>query len=89
MASIQQTPQGPVLVLKESALQQKGKDAQNNNIQAAKLVADLVKSSLGPRCLDNMLVVSLGDVTITYDVATILIEIDVQHPGAKLMVDFA
>ena len=49
MASIQQTPQGPVLVLKESALQQKGRDAQKNNIAAAKLVAELVKTSLGPR----------------------------------------
>ncbi|MFB5598566.1 MAG: thermosome subunit beta, partial [Nitrosopumilaceae archaeon] len=89
MASIQQTPQGPVLVLKESALQQKGKDAQNNNIQAAKLVADLVKSSLGPRGLDKMLVDSLGDVTITNDGATILKEIDIQHPAAKMMVEIA
>ncbi|HXW03240.1 MAG TPA: thermosome subunit beta [Nitrosarchaeum sp.] len=89
MASIQQTPQGPVLVLKESALQQKGRDAQNNNIQAAKLVADLVKSSLGPRGLDKMLVDSLGDVTITNDGATILKEIDVQHPAAKMMVEIA
>lgn len=89
MASIQQTPQGPVLVLKESALQQKGKDAQSNNIQAAKLVADLVRSSLGPRGLDKMLVDSLGDVTITNDGATILKEIDVQHPAAKMMVEIA
>ncbi len=89
MASIQQTPQGPVLVLKESALQQKGKDAQHNNITAAKLVADLVKSSLGPRGLDKMLVDSLGDVTITNDGATILKEIDVQHPAAKMMVEIA
>ena len=87
MASIQQTPQGPVLVLKESALQQKGRDAQQNNIQAAKLVADLVRSSLGPRGLDKMLVDSLGDVTITNDGATILKEIDVQHPAAKMMVE--
>ena len=72
MASIQQGPNGPVLVLKESALQQKGKDAQQNNIAAAKLVAELVKSSLGPRGLDKMLVDSLGDVTITNDGATIL-----------------
>ena len=56
MASIQQTPNGPVLVLKESALQEKGKDAQKNNIMAAKMVADIVKSSLGPRGLDKMLV---------------------------------
>lgn len=89
MASIQQTPQGPVLVLKESALQQKGKDAQHNNIQAAKLVADLVRSSLGPRGLDKMLVDSLGDVTITNDGATILKEIEVQHPAAKMMVEIA
>ena len=60
MASIQQTPNGPVLVLKESALQEKGKDAQKNNIMAAKLVADIVESSLGPRGLDKMLVDSLG-----------------------------
>ena len=89
MASIQQTPQGPVLVLKESALQQKGKDAQQNNIAAAKLVAELVRSSLGPRGLDKMLVVSLGDVTITNDGATILKEIDVQHPAAKMMVEIS
>ena len=89
MASIAQTPQGPVLVLKESALQQKGKDAQKNNIAAAKLVAELVKSSLGPRGLDKMLVDPLGDVTITNDGATILKEIDVQHPAAKMMVEIS
>ena len=89
MASIQQTPQGPVLVLKESAFQQKGKDAQKNNITAAKLVADLVKSSLGPRGLDKMLVDPIGDVTITNDGATILKEIDVQHPAAKMMVEIS
>jgi thermosome len=89
MASIQQTPNGPVLVLKESALQQKGRDAQKNNITAAKLVADLVRTSLGPRGLDKMLVDSIGDVTITNDGATILKEIDVQHPAAKMMVEIA
>jgi thermosome len=89
MASIQQTPQGPVLVLKESALQQKGRDAQKNNIAAAKMVAELVKTSLGPRGLDKMLVDSLGDVTITNDGATILKEIDAQHPAAKMMVEIA
>ena len=89
MASIQQTPQGPVLVLKESALQQKGRDAQKNNITAAKMVADLVKTSLGPRGLDKMLVDSLGDVTITNDGATILKEIDAQHPAAKMMVEIS
>jgi len=89
LASIQQTPNGPVLVLKESALQEKGKDAQKNNIMAAKLVADIVKSSLGPRGLDKMLVDSLGDVTITNDGATILKEIDAQHPAAKMMVEIS
>jgi len=89
MASIQQTPNGPVLVLKESALQQKGRDAQKNNIAAAKLVAELVKTSLGPRGLDKMLVDSLGDVTITNDGATILKEIDAQHPAAKMMVEIS
>ena len=89
MASIQQTPQGPVLVLKESALQQKGRDAQKNNIAAAKLVAELVRTSLGPRGMDKMLVDSLGDVTITNDGATILKEIDVQHPAAKMMVEIS
>ena len=89
MASIQQTPQGPVLVLRESALQQKGRDAQKNNIAAAKLVAELVRTSLGPRGMDKMLVDSLGDVTITNDGATILKEIDVQHPAAKMMVEIA
>jgi len=88
MASIQQTPQGPVLVLKESALQQKGRDAQKNNIAAAKLVAELVKTSLGPRGLDKMLVDSLGDVTITNDGATILKEIDTQHPAATALIFF-
>jgi len=89
MASIQQTPQGPVLVLKERALQQKGRDAQKNNIAAAKLVAELVNTSLGPRGLDKMLVDSLGDVTITNDGATILKEIDAQHPAAKMMVEIS
>lgn len=89
MASIQQTPQGPVLVLKESVLQQKGRDAQKNNIAAAKLVAELVRTSLGPRGMDKMLVDSLGDVTITNDGATILKEIDVQHPAAKMMVEIS
>ena len=89
MASIQQTPQGPILVLKESALQQKGRDAQKNNIAAAKLVAELVRTSLGPRGMDKMLVDSLGDVTITNDGATILKEIDVQHPAAKMMVEIS
>src|SRR5687768_3015880 len=90
MASIQQTAGGmPVLILKEGTKENKGREAQKNNISAAKLVAEIVRSSLGPRGMDKMLVDSLGDVTITNDGATILKEIDVQHPAAKIMVEVA
>src|SRR5919112_2451554 len=90
MASIQTTAGGmPVLILKEGATQTKGRDAQKNNITAAKLISEIVKSSLGPRGMDKMLVDSLGDVTITNDGATILKEIDVQHPAGKMMVEVA
>jgi archaeal chaperonin len=82
-----QQPQVPVLLLKEGTKETKGKEAQKNNITAAKLIAEVVKSSLGPRGMDKMLVDSLGDVTITNDGATILKEIDVEHPAAKMMVE--
>jgi len=91
MASIQ-TMAGsgmPVLILREGTKESKGKDAQKNNVTAAKLIAEIVKTSLGPRGMDKMLVDSLGDVTITNDGATILKEIDVQHPAAKMMVEVA
>ncbi|HEX9318973.1 MAG TPA: thermosome subunit beta [Nitrososphaeraceae archaeon] len=89
--SIQQGSAGgvPVLILKEGATQTKGRDAQKNNITAAKLIAEVVASSLGPRGMDKMLVDSLGDVTITNDGATILKEVDVQHPAAKMMVEIS
>ncbi|HJT83857.1 MAG TPA: thermosome subunit beta [Nitrososphaeraceae archaeon] len=89
--SIQQGSAGgvPVLILKEGSTQTKGKEAQKNNITAAKLIADIVRSSLGPRGMDKMLVDTLGDVTITNDGATILKEIDVQHPAAKMMVEIS
>src|SRR5579871_4469367 len=77
----------PVLILKEGSSQAKGKEAQRNNIQAAKLISEIVRSSLGPRGMDKMLVDSLGDVTITNDGATMLKEIDVQHPAAKMLVE--
>jgi archaeal chaperonin len=77
----------PVLILKEGSNQSRGKEAQRNNIQAAKLIAEIVKSSIGPRGMDKMLVDSLGDVTITNDGATMLKEIDVQHPAAKMLVE--
>jgi thermosome len=79
----------PVLILREGTKESKGKEAQKNNITAAKLIAEIVKTSLGPRGMDKMLVDSLGDVTITNDGATILKEIDVQHPAAKMMVEVA
>src|SRR5882762_10077411 len=75
----------PVIILKDGAQQTKGRDAQKNNITAAKLIAEIVHTSLGPRGMDKMLVDSLGDVTITNDGATILKEIDVQHPAAKML----
>jgi thermosome len=88
MASIQTTAGGmPVLILKEGTKENKGKEAQRNNITAAKLISEIVKTALGPRGMDKMLVDTLGDVTITNDGATILKEIDVQHPAAKMMVE--
>jgi archaeal chaperonin len=89
--SIQQGSAGgmPVLILKEGASETKGREAQKNNFTAAKTVAEIVRTSLGPRGMDKMLVDSLGDVTITNDGATILKEIDVQHPAAKMMVEIS
>jgi thermosome len=78
-----------VIILKEGSSQNRGKDAQKNNIWAAKLISDLVRTTLGPRGMDKMLVDSLGDVTITNDGATILKEIDVQHPAAKMLVEMS
>jgi len=77
----------PVLILKEGSRRSRGKEAQHNNIMAAKIIAETVKSSLGPKGMDKMLVDSLGDVTITSDGKTILEEIDVEHPAAKMMVN--
>ena len=75
------------MILKEGSSQNRGKEAQRNNIAAAKLIAEIVRTSLGPRGMDKMLVDSLGDVTITNDGATMLKEIDVQHPAAKMLVE--
>lgn len=81
--------QVPIFVLKEGTTESKGRQAQRNNITAAKLIAELVKSALGPRGMDKMLVSSIGDVTITNDGATILKEVDIEHPAAKMMVEVA
>lgn len=79
----------PVLILKEGAERTRGRDAQRSNIMAARVIAEAVRTTLGPRGMDKMLVDSLGDITITNDGATILDEIDVQHPAAKMMVEVA
>jgi len=79
----------PVVLLKEGGTETKGRDAQKNNIAACKIIAEIVQTSLGPRGMDKMLVDSLGDVTITNDGATILKEIDVQHPAAKMLVEIS
>ena len=79
----------PVLILKEGTSRSRGKEAKHANIMAATVVAETVKSSLGPKGMDKMLVDSLGDVTITSDGATILKEMDIQHPAAKMMVEIA
>jgi thermosome len=79
----------PILILKEGASRTRGRDAQRANMTAAKVIAEVVRSTLGPRGMDKMLVDSLGDITITNDGATVLDEIDVQHPAAKMMVEVA
>jgi thermosome len=81
--------QTPILVLKEGTKRERGKGAQFNNIAAAKAVADAVRSTLGPRGMDKMLVDSMGDVVITNDGVTILKEIDIEHPAAKMLVEVA
>jgi len=79
----------PVLVLKEGSSRSRGREAQHANITAAKIVAESVRSSLGPKGMDKMLVDSFGDVTITSDGRTILDEMDIQHPAAKMLVEVA
>jgi len=79
----------PVLLLKEGSERTRGRDARENNIMAVRALSDAIRTSLGPRGQDKMLVDSLGDVTITNDGATILDEIEVQHPAAKMLVQVA
>ena len=79
----------PVLILKEGSTRNRGQDAQKSNITAAIVVSEVVKSTLGPRGMDKMLVDTLGDVTVTNDGATVLDEIDIQNPAAKMMVEVA
>ncbi|TET00380.1 MAG: thermosome subunit, partial [Hadesarchaea archaeon] len=79
----------PVLILPERVQRYLGRDAQRMNIMAARVIAQAVRTTLGPRGMDKMLVDSLGDVTITNDGVTILDEMDVEHPAAKMMVEIA
>ncbi len=88
--TVDQMIQGtPILVLKEGTERERGKGATANNIAAARAVADAVRSTLGPRGMDKMLVDSMGDITITNDGVTILKEVDIEHPAAKMLVEVA
>jgi thermosome len=90
MAYLTTTGSGqPVLILKEGTTRSRGKEAQKNNIMAARVVGEVLKTTLGPRGMDKMLIDNLGDITITNDGATILNEIEVEHPAAKMMVEIA
>jgi thermosome len=79
----------PVMILKEGSQRTTGVDARRSNIQAAKVIAEILATSLGPRGMDKMLIDAFGDVTITGDGATILKEMEVQHPAAKLLIEVA
>ena len=81
--------QQPIFILKEGTNRTRGKSAQSNNIAAAKAVADAVRTTLGPKGMDKMLVDSMGDVVITNDGATILKEMDIEHPAAKMIIEVA
>ena len=79
----------PVLILKEGTSRTKGRAAQRNNIAAAKIIAEMVKTTLGPKGMDKILVDSIGDVVVTNDGATILDKMDVEHPAAKMLIEVA
>src|SRR5512139_1758160 len=79
----------PIYILREGSQRTKGREAQNNNIMAAKAVAAAVRSTLGPKGMDKMLIDSMGDITITNDGVTILKEMDIEHPAGKMMVEIA
>jgi len=85
------TTQGgqPILILKEGTGRKRGREAQRNNIMAARIIGEVLRSTLGPRGMDKMLIDSLGDITITNDGAAILDEVEVEHPAAKMMVEVA
>ncbi len=90
MAYLTTTPSGqPVLILKEGTTRSRGREAQRNNIMAARIIGEVLKTTLGPRGMDKMLIDSLGDITITNDGAAILGEMEVEHPAGKMMVEVA
>ena len=79
----------PILILREGTTRNRGQEAQNSNFAAAKAVASAVRSTLGPKGMDKMLIDSMGDITITNDGVTILKEMDIEHPAGKMMVEIA
>jgi len=90
MAYLTTTKTGqPVLILKEGTTRSRGREAQRNNIMAARIIGEVLKTTLGPRGMDKMLIDSLGDITITNDGAAILDEMEVEHPAGKMMVEVA
>ena len=84
-----QAGQQPIIILREGTTREKGKDARSNNILAAMAISDAVKSTLGPKGMDKMLVDSMGNTVITTDGAIILKELDIEHPAAKMIVEVA
>ncbi len=83
------TEKQPIFILPESTERTMGKDAQRNNILAAKIVAEAIKTTLGPKGMDKMLVDSIGNITVTNDGVTILEQMEIEHPAAKMMVEIA
>src|SRR3989339_1594526 len=89
MAGMGQIGGQPIFILPEGTFRSTGRDAQSRNIAAAKAVAESVRTTLGPKGMDKMLVDTIGDVTITNDGATILSEMEIEHPAAKMIVEVA
>ncbi|MCD4797382.1 MAG: thermosome subunit, partial [Methanosarcinales archaeon] len=79
----------PIFILRQGTERSKGKEAQNSNIMAARAVANAVRTTLGPKGMDKMMVDSMGDIVITNDGAQILREMDIEHPAAKMLVEVA
>src|SRR3989304_7405278 len=82
-------PEKPVMLMPEDVQRLLGKDAQRNNILAAKTIAEIIKTTLGPKGMDKMLVSPTNEIIVTNDGVTILEEMQIEHPAAKMMVDIA